>query len=95
MAETVGTIMMASTIAAGNMPPLPRVVENSGMILRLSCSQSQPGRIMGMMTKIPHSPYTTLGMAASNSTRFFNKASRPSGRPFQNGLNCRPNSFRI
>ena len=24
MAETVGTIMMASTIAAGNMPPLPK-----------------------------------------------------------------------
>ena len=36
MAEIVGTIMMANTIAAGNMPPLPRVVENNGMALKLS-----------------------------------------------------------
>ena len=83
MAEIVGTIMIASTIAAGSIPPLPSVVEKSGIALKLSWSQSHPGRIMGMMTKIPHRPYTTLGIAASNSTRFFSSSSRPSGNLFQ------------
>ncbi len=48
-----------------------------------------------MTTKMPHSPYTTLGIAASNSMRFFSRPSNFSGSPPQKEWNWTPNNLRI
>ena len=82
MAATVGRTMIANTMAAGSSPgPLNEVPKN-GMKPRCSLSQLAAGRMVGITTKIPHRPNTTLGMAASISMMRRNtKASRLCRKP--------------
>ena len=79
MAVIVGRIMIESTSAAGSTPGPLRSVPNGGIHPIFKCSQLQPGRMSGITTNKPHNPYTTLGMAASNSIRFFSRFSNWSG----------------
>src|SRR5215467_12618502 len=89
MAVIVGRIMIDSTMEAGNTPGPLRSVEKNGTQLILSWSQLQAGRTIGITTNNPHKPYTTLGIAASNSIRFFNRSSILSGNLLHEGDVCR------
>ena len=60
--------MIARTRAAGASPGPLSVVPKNGIQLTFSKSQAATGRSAGTTTNNPHSPYTTLGIAASSST---------------------------
>ena len=69
MLEVIGTIMIVRTSTATRIPAFWGVPSKSGMKPRWRCShgpRSCPTK--GPSTRIPQSPSTTLGIAASSST---------------------------
>ena len=94
MAEIVGTIMMASTIAAGNMPPLPqrRGKKRNGLEVVVKPIASRPDH--GNDDEDPPQPVNHAGDGRQQLHEVLQQESQ--GRPaslFQNGRNCRPNSL--
>ena len=70
MLEVIGTTMIVSTRMATRIPAFSGVPLNSGMKPRWRWSQgSRSCPTNGPRTRIPQRPSTTLGIAASNSTR--------------------------
>ena len=69
IAEVIGMIMIVSTSAAGSIPACDGSPEKSGHQPRKLCSHgSSVSRTHGPKTRMPQSPRTTLGIAASSST---------------------------
>ena len=69
MLEVIGTTMIVSTSIATSIPAFSGVPPNNGMKPRWRWSQgSRSVPTNGPRTRIPHSPSTTLGIAASSST---------------------------
>src|SRR6476646_6009423 len=69
IAEVIGMIMIVSTSAAGSIPACDGSPEKSGHQPRKLCSHgSSVSRTQGPKTRMPQSPRTTLGTAASSST---------------------------
>ena len=67
--DVIGMIMIVSTSAAGRIPACDGSPEKIGRKPATSCSHgSRWSRTHGPSTRMPHSPRTTLGIAASSST---------------------------
>ena len=82
MLATIGTTMIVRMKAAASSPTLEGVPENTGMNPRyLIRKGSTCASRNGPITRMPHSPSTTLGMAARSST------SAPTGARSRRGAN--------
>ena len=78
MLATIGTTMIVSTRQAGSSPTFDGVPEKSGMKPKWSLRNgSTCGSRNGPMTRIPHRPRTTLGMAARSSTSDAHRRPQP------------------
>lgn len=65
----IGKIIIVNTIAAGNIPGPVSGVLKIGSQPKTELSHPPIGLRMGITTKIPHKPYTTLGIAAKSSIK--------------------------
>jgi hypothetical protein len=64
----IGKIIIVKTMAAGNIPGPPGGVLKIGSQPNVLLSHRPSGNRRGIRTKMPHRPYTTLGIAAKSST---------------------------
>jgi hypothetical protein len=69
IAVIIGKVIIAKITPAGSIPGPVGELLKIGIQPKVELSHFPQLERMGMRTKIPQMPYTTLGIAASNSTR--------------------------